>query len=583
MLLDDLIVKVVTEETIVFDVDPADIDVELESDVETLVSFEFDVDPLDVTIEANESRITIEQPPDTTFALETSLDVIVLAAGNIGNPGPAGPPGPQGAEGPVGPQGETGAPGASLASYWYEWKTNTEATDPAPGFCKMNGPVGTATELYMSQYDKQGATPLAIVFLNPGDDLYLYEKNQFDTWIRYVVGDTIDHGEWWTIEITHAEDGPDAFTPAGNTQVLIVTPMRGVAGPPGPTGPQGPVGETGPQGPTGPTGPTGVDGLPGYPSTIGHLNDVLTVKVDGSPPSWEDPSGGADLVYNGDFPTNTPYTDGDIVIKDGVAYMCVRPTSAAPTVWPGGSGLGGPIPQPVTNGQWIKGAGGLPVWSPIVAGDIKSAVDGQFLKGASGVGSWAAIAQADVTGLVAALATKAGVPNYGTSLPASPVDGQDAILVDSLTNPTYQWRFRYNAGSTSTYKWEFIGGASYGGFGGSYTGTPGANVWFDLPGTPSLIIPRAGIYLVDTRAYHQCAATASVYTAYARAFATTSGGGNSASGAGSSAYWGAMLVTCEPRTLIAGETVKVQCMSNAPQPNTTFANGQLVITPVRVS
>ena len=44
-------------------------------------------------------------------------------------------------------------------------------------------------------------------------------------------------------------------------------------------------------------------------------------------------AGGADLVYNGAFPANTPYTDGDIVISDGVAYMCVRPTSATPTPW----------------------------------------------------------------------------------------------------------------------------------------------------------------------------------------------------------------------------------------------------------
>lgn len=49
---------------------------------------------------------------------------------------------------------------------------------------------------------------------------------------------------------------------------------------------------------------------------------------------------------------------------------------------------------------------------------------------------------------------------YGTSLPASPVDGQEFTLVDSITNPLYQWRFRYNAGSSSTYKWEFIGGIS---------------------------------------------------------------------------------------------------------------------------
>ena len=50
--------------------------------------------------------------------------------------------------------------------------------------------------------------------------------------------------------------------------------------------------------------------------------------------------------------------------------------------------------------------------------------------------------------------------SYGTTLPGSPTDGQEAILVDSTTNPSYQWRFRYNAGSSSAYKWEFVGGAS---------------------------------------------------------------------------------------------------------------------------
>jgi len=52
----------------------------------------------------------------------------------------------------------------------------------------------------------------------------------------------------------------------------------------------------------------------------------------------------------------------------------------------------------------------------------------------------------------------ASPPTYATTLPASPVDGQEAILVDSVMNPAYTWRFRYNAGSTSAYKWEFVGG-----------------------------------------------------------------------------------------------------------------------------
>ena len=94
--------------------------------------------------------------------------------------------------------------------------------------------------------------------------------------------------------------------------------------------------------------------------------------------SWIAAGGGAasgpDLTYNGAFPTGGPsYTDGDIVVQNGVAYMCVVPTSEAPTDWPGGRGAGGRLPTPIVNGQWIKGQGGAAVWSPITAADVSGA------------------------------------------------------------------------------------------------------------------------------------------------------------------------------------------------------------------
>jgi hypothetical protein len=52
----------------------------------------------------------------------------------------------------------------------------------------------------------------------------------------------------------------------------------------------------------------------------------------------------------------------------------------------------------------------------------------------------------------------AAVGGYGTSLPGSPVDGQEFTLVDSLTSPAYSWKFRYVA-AKATNKWVFIGGA----------------------------------------------------------------------------------------------------------------------------
>jgi hypothetical protein len=91
---------------------------------------------------------------------------------------------------------------------------------------------------------------------------------------------------------------------------------------------------------------------------------------------------------------------------------------------------------------------------------------------------------------------------YGTTLPASPVDGQEAVLVDSITNPSYQWRFRYNAGSTSPYKWEFVGGAPLRQTPSGPTvinglGTQiGASGFYYSPGM-QLSLPRAGDWQVD--------------------------------------------------------------------------------------
>jgi hypothetical protein len=85
---------------------------------------------------------------------------------------------------------------------------------------------------------------------------------------------------------------------------------------------------------------------------------------------------------------------------------------------------------------------------------------------------------------------------YSTSLPGSPYDGQVYTLVDSTTTPTYQWTFRYNAGSSSSFKWEFVGGAPvYAAVETAQTtGTTGGFVDLATVG-PSFTLPRAGDYL----------------------------------------------------------------------------------------
>jgi hypothetical protein len=77
----------------------------------------------------------------------------------------------------------------------------------------------------------------------------------------------------------------------------------------------------------------------------------------------------------------------------------------------------------------------------------------------------------------------------------TPVDGDEAILqVDTATG--VNWRFRYNAGSASTYKWEFQGGpplevrTNFG---------VGSTAWANNPGT-ALAVPRNGEYLCEVNA-----------------------------------------------------------------------------------
>jgi hypothetical protein len=81
---------------------------------------------------------------------------------------------------------------------------------------------------------------------------------------------------------------------------------------------------------------------------------------------------------------------------------------------------------------------------------------------------------------------------YGTTLPASPGDGQEAILVDSVTSPSYQWRFRYNAGNTTAYKWEYIGGEPYA-FANLASGAMTGG-WTTY--NPQTTFPRSGIYQI---------------------------------------------------------------------------------------
>lgn len=184
----------------------------------------------------------------------------------------------------------------------------------------------------------------------------------------------------------------------------------------------------------------------------------------------------------------------------------------------------------------------------------------------------------------------AGTSGYGTALPGSPVDGQEYILVDSLTAPSYQWLFRYNASATGTYKWEFTGGP--GQVGEITTPENVTLTTYTDPATPgpSVTAPRAGVYTIRIAGESETAIVANGQSqgriaAKLGAAATSDLESVLAQDPYSSAAGnvGASVRSFQremDRTLAAGDVVKMQYKVSAG--THAFRNRRIVIVPVRV-
>jgi len=169
--------------------------------------------------------------------------------------------------------------------------------------------------------------------------------------------------------------------------------------------------------------------------------------------------------------------------------------------------------------------------------------------------------------------------NYATTLPVSPSDGDQAILVDSTTSPTYQWLFRYNASNSTAYKWEFIGGSKLSGYVDA-GGTTASTTYVEVGSTLTLTLPRAGIYTVDHGCYTdgpEAYASFASFTIGAAAPSDSNGIQWYGSGtSGSKAVVGVQITAAASDTLI----YKVKIGGGAAA---TFAKKGMTVTPVRVS
>jgi hypothetical protein len=145
-------------------------------------------------------------------------------------------------------------------------------------------------------------------------------------------------------------------------------------------------------------------------AAMNHIEDGI-FAVDTKP--------SAAITYIGAYDNAHVYADGDYVIgPDGLTYQCVVGGTVGVTPAPWNSGQWG-IPQPVVNGQWIKGVGGSAVWSAIAAADLPLAQ----LPGAE-------LAYAESTVAASIVATSEATANTVVTAPAFTADGATAVLVE---------------------------------------------------------------------------------------------------------------------------------------------------------
>jgi len=172
---------------------------------------------------------------------------------------------------------------------------------------------------------------------------------------------------------------------------------------------------------------------------------------------------------------------------------------------------------------------------------------------------------------------------YNTTLPLNPVDGQEAILVDSLTSPTYQWRLRYNARSTS-HKWEFVGGPPMSSVPGGSSSLAVTSAYQSIGGA-TLTVPRTGSYWVDyTVTLYAGPINAHItnLNVLVAGFGTIAPDTGLAGGAASSNLTSFAIASHNYISLTAGNVLTIGASSA--QANTfTFLNRTLSLLPHRIS
>jgi len=166
-----------------------------------------------------------------------------------------------------------------------------------------------------------------------------------------------------------------------------------------------------------------------------------------------------------------------------------------------------------------------------------------------------------------------------TSLPASPVDGQECILCDSLSAPTYQWHLKYVAAKASN-KWVFIGGPPKIAVVATAEATSSATFVALATAGPSFTIPVAGDYIITVGSLINPGATVGSIHSYDIG-ATGAVDANGAQWTGNTSWLGTPMKTNFHQGLAAGTAI-VSKYRNQTAAAATYSGRTLTVQPVAV-
>jgi len=177
----------------------------------------------------------------------------------------------------------------------------------------------------------------------------------------------------------------------------------------------------------------------------------------------------------------------------------------------------------------------------------------------------------------------AGAVSPATTLPATtPADGQQAILVDSTSAPTYSWLLQYSA---TAGKWLYLGGSPALAGVNTQQSQSSSGSYVDLATSgPTFTVPRAGSYYVEWAATASAQSNAGLSTAsmivtnasnsqWGSDVANMDGGSGTAAG-----IWVASVLT----GLAAGDVIKCRYQCSAATTG-FFRNRRLKVIPLAIT